>query len=67
MATGRTGRGYLEMTGYLEEQRIAPQVLSVTPTNGAVEVDPNLTEIRVVFDRPMTDGPRFAAFHSLIR
>jgi hypothetical protein len=32
-----------------------PKVVSITPTNGAAEVDPGLTEIKVVFDRPMRD------------
>jgi hypothetical protein len=34
----------------------APTVVSMTPANGANDVDPNLTEITVVFDRPMKDG-----------
>jgi hypothetical protein len=32
-----------------------PKVVSMTPPNGAREVDPGLKEIRVVFDRPMKD------------
>jgi hypothetical protein len=45
----------------------APKVLRMVPTNGATDVDPNLKEIRVWFDRPMKDeswsvvggGPNF--------
>jgi hypothetical protein len=33
-----------------------PKVLSATPADGAEEVRPGDTEIRVVFDRPMRDG-----------
>jgi hypothetical protein len=33
----------------------APRVVSVTPADGATDVDPALSEIRVVFDRPMRD------------
>jgi hypothetical protein len=32
-----------------------PKVVSMIPANGAQDVDPNLTTIQVVFDRPMTD------------
>jgi hypothetical protein len=32
-----------------------PQVVSMIPANGAQDVDPSLTAIQVVFDRPMTD------------
>ena len=31
----------------------APQIVSVTPADGAKDVDPNLGEIVVCFDRPM--------------
>jgi len=33
-----------------------PKVVSITPANGAADVDPELENIRVVFDRPMADG-----------
>ena len=33
-----------------------PRVVSMTPADGATNVDPDLTEIRVVFDQPMMDG-----------
>ncbi len=33
-----------------------PRVISMTPANGAGDVDPDLNEIVVVFDRPMIDG-----------
>ena len=44
-----------------------PRVVSMTPANGAADVDPGLKEIIVVFDRPMMDrmwsvvggGPHF--------
>jgi len=44
-----------------------PKVVSMIPANGAQDVDPGLTAIQVVFDRPMTDkswslvggGPHF--------
>jgi len=32
-----------------------PRIVSMVPANGAQEVDPKLTEIQVVFDRPMKD------------
>jgi hypothetical protein len=32
-----------------------PKVVSMIPANGAQDVDPSLTAIQVVFDRPMTD------------
>ena len=34
----------------------APRIVSITPADGAVNVDPDTTEIRVVFDRPMLNG-----------
>jgi uncharacterized protein DUF4932/Big-like domain-containing protein len=45
----------------------SPRVVSIAPTDGATEVDPALTKIKVVFDRPMQDkswsmvggGPHF--------
>jgi beta-lactamase regulating signal transducer with metallopeptidase domain len=33
-----------------------PRIVKMTPENGAKDVDPGLTEIRVVFDRPMAEG-----------
>lgn len=33
-----------------------PQVQSTIPANEAVDVDPNLTELSVTFNEPMTDG-----------
>jgi hypothetical protein len=32
-----------------------PKVVSMTPANGATDVDPDLKEIKIVFDRPMKD------------
>ena len=43
----------------LKEQALAarrPKVVSMTPPNGAGDVDPALAAIQVVFDRPMQDG-----------
>jgi hypothetical protein len=37
-------------------EELAPHVLSMIPPNGATDVDPDLTTITVVFDRPMSDG-----------
>ena len=37
----------------LEKNR--PKVVSMTPANGSTDVDPDLREIRIVFDRPMKD------------
>jgi len=45
----------------------APKVVAMSPANGATDVDPNLKEIKVTFDRPMMDkcwavvggGPHF--------
>ncbi len=43
-----------------EKQKIAdavrPQVVSTNPPNGAKDVDPNVTELSVTFDRPMLTG-----------
>ena len=47
-----------------------PMVVSMTPANGAADIDPDLATIRVVFDRPMKDqswsmvggGPHFPEF-----
>lgn len=44
-----------------------PKVVSITPANGATDVDPHLAAVKVVFDRPMQDrswsmvggGPHF--------
>jgi len=36
-----------------------PSVVSITPTNGADDVDPAITEIVIVFDRPMGKGYGF--------
>lgn len=39
-----------------EEQAAAdaPKVIALSPANGATDVDPNLKEIKVTFDRPMS-------------
>ena len=50
-----------------EGHAIRPRVVSSVPAHGAINVEPNLTEIRVTFDRPMSDiswsfcgaGPHF--------
>lgn len=39
-----------------QQAAAAPQVVSMNPRNGANDVDPNLAEITVTFDQPMTDG-----------
>jgi hypothetical protein len=33
-----------------------PRIISMVPANGEEDVDPELSEIRVTFDRPMQDG-----------
>jgi hypothetical protein len=33
-----------------------PQIVKMVPENGATDVDPGLTKIRVTFDRPMAQG-----------
>jgi hypothetical protein len=38
------------------EQQNAPSVVSMTPPNGANNVDPNIATLVVRFDRPMMDG-----------
>jgi hypothetical protein len=46
---------------------LRPKVVSIVPADGAINVDPNLADIRVTFDRPMSDttwsfcgeGPHF--------
>jgi hypothetical protein len=40
----------------LEPVDLPPKVVSMTPPNGATNVDQNLAEIKVVFDQPMEDG-----------
>ncbi len=39
-----------------EPSDVPPKVVSMTPANGATGVDPNLKEIKVVFDQPMANG-----------
>jgi len=39
-----------------EADALPPRVISTVPATGATNVDPNLTEITVKFDQPMTDG-----------
>lgn len=39
-----------------ERMEKAPRVVAMVPENGAGNVDPGLTEIRVTFDRPMAAG-----------
>ncbi len=39
-----------------EEEASRPKVVSVVPADGDENVDPGLTAIRVVFDRPMQEG-----------
>ncbi len=46
-------RGFAERQKALEAKQ--PKVVSIAPANGAQDVDPQLTAIRVVFDRPMRD------------
>lgn len=45
--------------GYVKEAKEqagkAPKVIRMIPENGATDVDPELTEIKVFFDRPMLD------------
>lgn len=35
---------------------VAPRIVSLSPPNGALDVDPALTELRVTFDKPMGGG-----------
>lgn len=50
--------GYAE--NFAEEQKALeakrPKVVSITPPPGAKAVDPGVTTVKVVFDRPMQDG-----------
>ena len=39
-----------------DSRRPAPRVVSIKPEDGANDVDPALTQIRIVFDRPMSNG-----------
>jgi len=58
-------KGFAEKQKELDAKR--PKVVEMTPANGAVDVDPSLAAIKVVFDRPMQDrswsmvggGPNF--------
>jgi hypothetical protein len=34
----------------------APKVVQLIPTNGAEDVDPDLSQLKITFDRPMQDG-----------
>ena len=47
-------KGFADKQKELDAKR--PQVVAMTPANGAVDVDPSLSAIKVVFDRPMQDG-----------
>jgi hypothetical protein len=48
-----TAKNLLKTRADLASQR--PKVVSMIPANGAQDVDPDLTAIQVVFDRPMAD------------
>jgi hypothetical protein len=37
-----------------------PRVVATEPADRAADVDPDLAEIRVTFDRPMTVGPNYS-------
>jgi len=39
-----------------KRQQAAPKVLAIIPPNGATDVDPNLKQIKITFDRPMSKG-----------
>ena len=43
-----------EVTG--DSDAKSPRIVSLSPADGATDVDPGLTEIKVVFDRAMQDG-----------
>ncbi|MCH5375090.1 MAG: DUF4932 domain-containing protein, partial [Planctomycetes bacterium] len=45
-----------KLVDQIELAAARPKVVSITPANGADDVDPNIRSIRVVFDRPMADG-----------
>lgn len=47
-------KGFAERQSALQAKR--PKLLWMTPTNGAVQVDPGLTNMQVAFDRPMQNG-----------
>lgn len=47
-------RGFGEKQKTLESKK--PHVVSLTPANGETDVDPGITAIQVVFDRPMKAG-----------
>ncbi|MBW2701437.1 MAG: DUF4932 domain-containing protein [Deltaproteobacteria bacterium] len=49
---------FFEKTAKREEERkkVRPAILSMTPANGTTDVNPNLAQIQVVFDRPMRQG-----------
>jgi len=38
-----------------EQEQKAPHVVKMVPANGATDIDPDLTEIVITFDRPMQD------------
>jgi hypothetical protein len=43
-------------TGEVQNQLRAPEVASLQPANGAMDVDPNTTELKVTFNMPMNSG-----------
>jgi len=45
--------GWAFATGGYRPEELPPRVVRVTPPHGATDVDPELTEISVTFDRPM--------------
>lgn len=47
-------KGFAEKQTELDAKR--PRVVEMTPANGAADVDPSLATIKVIFDRPMSDG-----------
>jgi hypothetical protein len=55
----RTSAIYFATKGASEEikrKTSKPQIVAITPINGAKDVDPNLTELRITFNVPMEDG-----------
>ena len=47
-------KGFAERQAMLQARR--PKILWMTPTNGATQVNPSLTNLQVMFDRPMKNG-----------
>ncbi|MEX0613984.1 MAG: Ig-like domain-containing protein, partial [Pirellulales bacterium] len=44
------------LLGSTQSHAVPPKVIQAVPDNGDIDVAPNLNEIRITFDQPMSEG-----------